>query len=75
MIDDFKVKRVHFILLNLEGSLVESGDAIQQADGLDWAYISKVNNLDYNGGIVQIKAYDYPDNETIAEVQLDKEVS
>lgn len=70
VIDNFMVKSVNFSILDTAGEVVESGEAVQADDGLDWVYTTTVSHSDYEGGKVVIKAYDEPGNETLLEVSI-----
>src|SRR6266404_2572547 len=50
--DDFKVASVSVKIENQDGSLVEQGDAILQADGLHWLYTSTKSNALLTGGMI-----------------------
>jgi hypothetical protein len=70
IIDNFTVKSVTFSILDAAGQIMESGEAVQTEDGLDWVYTTTVENASFAGGKVVIKAYDNPGNETLLEVAL-----
>ena len=70
IIDNFIVKSVTFSILNAAGVSLESGEAMQAEDGLDWVYTTTAENADFAGGKVIIKAYDNPGNETLLEVAI-----
>lgn len=42
--DDFKVKAVRIAIHNEDGTLVEQGDAVMEANQLEWTYTSTVSN-------------------------------
>jgi hypothetical protein len=63
--DDFKVTDVQVIITNPDGSLVESGNAVQQANVSDWLYTATVQNDVLAGDKITIKAHDKPGNETV----------
>jgi hypothetical protein len=59
-IDDFKVVQVHVAIYNADGSLVEEGDAVKQANELDWTFTATVVNESTDGDRIVIRAYDKP---------------
>lgn len=61
-IDDFKVVEVQVEIYNADGTLVEKGAAVQQANGLDWVYTATVKNDDLYSDKVVIKVSDMPGN-------------
>jgi hypothetical protein len=69
-IDDFKVEAVTIEIYNPDGSMVESGNAIKQANGLDWVYTATALNEDLSGDRVVIKASDMPGNISEKEQNL-----
>jgi hypothetical protein len=58
--DDFKVAAVRVRIENGDGSLVEEGAAVQQANALDWVYTATATNADLNGDKITIRASDKP---------------
>lgn len=62
VIDDFKVVQVQVIIYNADGSVVEQGDALQQANGLDWLYTATAANPTTSGDRIVIRASDKPGN-------------
>ena len=58
--DDFKVVGVTVRIENGDGSLVEQGRAVQQANALDWVYTATATNADLNGDKITIRASDKP---------------
>ncbi|ADY53781.1 hypothetical protein Pedsa_3246 [Pseudopedobacter saltans DSM 12145] len=70
IIDNFRVASVNFSIRDAGGDLIESGEAEQSENGLDWVYTTTADNPSYAGGTVTIKAYDQPGNETLAEVMV-----
>jgi len=65
--DDFKVVSVETEIHQADGTLVEKGLAILQANGLDWKYTVTVSNTNTAGDKIIIKAFDLPGNETDVE--------
>ena len=68
--DDFKVKQVHVTISNADGSLVEQGDAVQQANEIDWLYTATTANESTAGDRIVIRASDKPGNITEEEKAL-----
>lgn len=69
-IDDFKVEAVRIEIYNPDGSAVESGNAVKQANGMDWVYTATAVNADLSGDRIVIKASDKPGNITEKEQSL-----
>lgn len=70
IIDNFRVASVNFSIRDAGGDLIESGEAEQSEDGLDWVYTTTVDNPSFAGGVVIVKAYDQPGNETLVQVMV-----
>lgn len=68
--DDFKVTGVAVSIYNADGSEVESGQAVQAANGIDWIYTATVGNESLEGDRIVIRAYDLPGNATQAKKNL-----
>ena len=62
--DDFEVTNVHVKIENGDGSLVEEGDAVADAIGLNFTYTATVANASLAGDKITVTAYDNPGNET-----------
>jgi len=62
--DDFMVKMVDVTITSEDGSLIESGEAIKQANGLDWLFTASVKNDSPTGDKIVIRAMDLPGNIT-----------
>ncbi|GAB4379216.1 MAG: hypothetical protein Kow0042_28360 [Calditrichia bacterium] len=60
--DDFKVTQVQLSIVNADGSLVEQGEAVQQANGIDWVYTTTAGNPDISGDKIIVRASDKPGN-------------
>jgi len=60
--DDFKAAQVWVGIYNADGSLVEEGQAVQQANGIDWIYTATQENSDTSGDRILIRASDQPGN-------------
>lgn len=69
-IDDFKVASVKVAITNAAGVVIEQGDALLQANGLDWLYTATVLNDGVQGSVISVSAKDLPANETVAELLL-----
>lgn len=69
-VDDFKVSSVKVAIYSLVGDLIEQGDAVLQANGLDWLYTSMVANGEVKGCRVRGVAKDLPGNETAYDVEV-----
>ncbi|RYZ19957.1 MAG: hypothetical protein EOO10_23745 [Chitinophagaceae bacterium] len=68
--DNFKVKQVTVSIEAADGSLVESGDAVQQPDGLHWVYTTTSANANVSGNKVSITATDLPGNSIVNEITI-----
>jgi thiol:disulfide interchange protein len=68
--DDFKVASVHVQINNNDSSLVEEGEAIAAANGLDWVYTTTTLNASLSGDKITVTASDLPGNDTIDEKTL-----
>ena len=62
--DDFEVSKVHVKIENGDGSLVEDGDAVADAIGLNFTYTATVGNASLAGDKITVTAFDNPGNET-----------
>ena len=69
-IDDFKVISVTVTLTDTNGSVLESGEAEQSANGIDWLYTATVENASLPGTRITVKAHDRPGNIGQAETVL-----
>lgn len=69
-VDDFRVVSVQVEIYAANGTLLETGNAEQTANGLDWTYTTtQANNL-LKGSKIRAIATDVPGNEGILEVTL-----
>jgi hypothetical protein len=68
--DDFKVAEVQVAIYKSDGSLVESGNAIQQPELQKWLYTAKTSNGDVAGEKVVVRVSDMPGNLTQLESNL-----
>jgi len=69
-VDDFRVESVRVEIYNADGTEVESGNAMQQTNGIDWLYRATAVNEDLSGDRIVIKASDMPGNITEQEKEL-----
>lgn len=69
-IDNFKVDSVRVLIIDAEGSLVEQGNAVAEANGLDWKYLCTQAHADLPGTVIRVIARDLPGNETLLEKTL-----
>lgn len=60
--DDFKVMQVSVRIENPDGTLVETGNAVQQSNAIDWLYIATAKNTTVAGDKIMIRASDKPGN-------------
>ncbi|MCY1505548.1 hypothetical protein D9M68_397670 [compost metagenome] len=63
-VDNFKVVSVSLTIWAADGTLIESGIAIQLANQVDWAYTTTQSNPGLNGTTIKAKAIDTPGNIT-----------
>ncbi|HEX3009712.1 MAG TPA: hypothetical protein VHO90_19055 [Bacteroidales bacterium] len=69
-VDDFKVAEVQIAIYNADGSLVESGLAVQQANKADWLFTATTANSSLEGDKVVVRVTDKPGNLTQKEKAL-----
>jgi hypothetical protein len=62
IIDDFKVRQVVFEIYHSDGTLVEQGEAVASAEGMNWIYTATTENSSVRGTRIVVKAYDLPGN-------------
>src|SRR5688572_6628444 len=67
--DDFKVNSVSISISDVNGNLVEQGNAMQSGDNNDWIYLVTVANAQAPGSRIIVKATDLPGNVT-SEVRV-----
>lgn len=65
--DNFRVVAVKVSVYDIEGVLIEEGNAVDNADGFNWMYTVTVDAL---GSKVVVRAYDLPENETVKELRI-----
>lgn len=70
VIDDFQDIGVKVQIINADTSLLEEGDAVQSANGLDWTYTSTTINSVVSGSKIIFIASDLPGNQTMLEKLL-----
>ncbi|MFT4092667.1 MAG: hypothetical protein QM640_03420 [Niabella sp.] len=68
--DNFKVAGVAVSVHNGDGTPVEAGNAVQDADGLHWIYTATAANASLTGDKITVTATDAPQNETTADTAL-----
>lgn len=66
-VDDFMVKEVTVTIQNSDGTVVESGVAVQQAGGIWWRYTATTTNASLAGDKIIIRVSDIPGNLTEQE--------
>jgi hypothetical protein len=69
-VDDFRVLRVLLEITLSDGTLLESGYAVQNVNGIDWTYIATKDNNLSEGCKIKAIATDVPGNEGILEVKI-----
>ncbi|HBL77673.1 MAG: hypothetical protein A2W90_02810 [Bacteroidetes bacterium GWF2_42_66] len=60
--DDFAVSSVHVKIENMDGSLVEEGEAAPGSSDIEWIYTATVMNESLAGDKITVTAYDMPGN-------------
>jgi hypothetical protein len=68
--DDFRVVSVSVEIFNADGSLVEKGNAVINANGIDWTYTTSQPNGNLAGTRIIAMATDVPGNEGSMELSL-----
>jgi len=68
--DDFTVESVIVHIVNGDGSLVEVGNAILQANGVDWLFAATKINESIAGDKITVTVTDIPHNNTVQEKTL-----
>lgn len=69
-IDDFRVTAVRVEIYDAGGALHESGNAVQNINGLDWTYTAQLDNSLPAGSRIKAIAYDVPGNEGTMETVM-----
>lgn len=69
-IDDFRVKSVRISIHDAANQLIEEGDAVVNADGLNWTYTVTRPNAAVTGSKITATAIDLPGNEGALEITL-----
>jgi hypothetical protein len=62
VVDDFEVTGVSVMIHNADGTLQEEGDAVQNANTVDWTYTATSVNGSLSGDKITITATDTPSN-------------
>lgn len=68
--DDFQVLSINIAIHAPDGQLIEEGNAVLDAKGLDWVYTASVTNNQLAGSTVTATAVDNPDNKGILVATL-----
>lgn len=66
-IDNFKVEAVTVQILDENSTILETGQAILEDNGLDWLYTATVDNPSPQGSTVRVTASDLPGNKTVEQ--------
>ncbi len=70
--DDFKVVRVNVVITDIDGAIIEEGDAMQSKSSPHlWKYKATVTNSKVKGSKIVAMAFDKPRNMGIGEVLCD----
>jgi len=69
-IDDFTVESITVHIVNGDGSLVEDGSAILQANGVDWLFTATKLNESLDGDKITVTVSDIPQNVAVEEKVL-----
>lgn len=68
--DDFRVTGVLVEIFSANNKLLESGNAVQNFNGLDWTYTTTLANEEWEGSKIKATASDIPGNKGILEQPL-----
>jgi hypothetical protein len=68
--DDFRVTSVHVEIYASNGTPIEAGNAVQNLNGIDWTYNSRLSNNMVADSRIRAVARDVPGNEGVLEVRL-----
>ncbi len=68
--DDFAVHHVHVRIQHPDGSLIEEGDALPDADGYTFRYATTTANPSFAGNKILVSAFDNPGNQTTEQRTL-----
>ena len=68
--DDFAVASVHVKIENMDGSLVEEGEAVMDGSEIDWIYTATAANESLVGDKITVTAFDMPGNTGILENEM-----
>jgi hypothetical protein len=60
--DDFAISSVHVKIENMDGSIVEEGEAVPGGSEMDWVYTATVTNENLDGDKITVTAFDMPGN-------------
>ena len=65
--DDFMVKTVDVVIAKADGSIIEQGAAVADADGVHWVYTATLANAALSGTKITATAKDLPANMTVKD--------
>ena len=71
--DKFRVQTVSVVILNKMGQLIEKGPAVAMpfSGNREWDYIATADNVDYQGGSIEIRVTDRPGNVVREVITID----
>jgi hypothetical protein len=70
VVDDVIVKSVHVSIVNLDGSIVEEGDAVADASSHVWTYTATQENECLEGDKITVTISDLPENTVEETVEM-----
>ncbi len=69
-VDDFEVMSVRVSIFNADGTLLETGLALPEENGIEWVFLATVANTNVVGSKLEVTATDRPGNKTTREQEL-----
>jgi hypothetical protein len=69
-VDNFRVTLVKVKIFAADGQLLEEGQAVEDENGYDWLYTTKLANPAVTGSRIQVTAEDLPKNSSLLEATL-----
>lgn len=69
-LDDFRVTNVRVEIRDSTGALVDTGNAVQNTNGIDWTFTAAAGNTMFPGSTIKAIATDVPRNEGTLEVTV-----
>jgi hypothetical protein len=66
--DNFKVTGVKVSILQIDGTVVENGDAVNTPGETSWTYVTTANNATLPGTKIKAEAFDRAGNKTAFEI-------